>query len=64
MVHTCGPSTQEAEAEGLQFQDQSELHSEILPQKKLKVIWATFYYSQMSLAPPQSSCIPDPDKLC
>jgi hypothetical protein len=44
VVHTCNPSTWEAEAGGLQIEDQSELHRKTLPQKKKKekeIPWAT-----------------------
>jgi hypothetical protein len=33
-VYTCNPSTQEAEAEGLQFRGQPGLHSKTLSQQK------------------------------
>jgi hypothetical protein len=36
MLHACNPSTQEAEARGSTVQGQPGLHSETLPQKKLK----------------------------
>jgi hypothetical protein len=49
VVHTCNPSTQEAEgAAGLRVQGQPELHSQTLSQKKKKMLTELKVYLSLS----------------